>query len=124
MNSKPVYTVIGTPFSALTRTITLGLRHKGLEYTQIQAIPHSRIAFSAHPFGYLPTLIIHGKQGEEEDIKLSECQAIARYIDRMAPEPSLHLRPGKGFPLEEKMWELVSFAASFGQRLPFASKMA
>jgi glutathione S-transferase len=48
------------------------------------------------------------------DIRLCESQAIVRYIDRVAPEPSLHLRPGKGVALEEKMWEFVSLVASFG----------
>ena len=122
MNNQPAYTVIGSTLSTFTRTITLGLRHKGLEYTHILEPPHSRITFSTHPFGYIPALVIH-TQNEDEDIKLCESQAIARYIDRAAPEPSLNLEPGKGVALEEKMWEFVSLVAAFGKPLCSSPKV-
>jgi len=116
-SSNPPYTVIGTPFSTFTRTITLGLQYKELKYKQIAALPHSEIAVDSHPFGYVPTLIIHKVDGSGRplDIKLSESQAIVRYIDRIAPEPTLQLVDSSGQLLAEKMWEFVSFAASYGK---------
>ena len=114
-SSNPRYTIIGTPFSTFTRTITLGLQYKGLQYNQIATVPHSQVASDSHPFGYLPTLIIHDVDGSDRPIKLSESQAIVRYLDRIAPEPTLQLVEGSGHLLPEKMWEFVSFAASYGK---------
>jgi len=111
--NQPPYTVIGTPFSTFTRTITLGLQYKGLRYTQLATTPQSQLALENHPFAYLPTLIIHEIDGKKVDVKLRESQAIVRYIDRTVPEPSLHLQPGDAI-IEEKMWEFVSFTAGFG----------
>ncbi|TFK42777.1 hypothetical protein BDQ12DRAFT_719620 [Crucibulum laeve] len=114
MSSAP-YTVVGTPFSTFTRTITMGLQHKGLKYEQIATTPHSEIAQQYHPLGFLPTLVIHEVDGKPVDLKLFESQAIVRFIDRIAPEPSLHATSGvDGIPLEEKMWEFVSLTAFFG----------
>ncbi|KAF8801251.1 hypothetical protein BYT27DRAFT_7198631 [Phlegmacium glaucopus] len=112
--SNPPYTVIGTPYSTFTRTIALGLQYKGLKYNHISTLPHSAVAVNSHPFGYIPTLIIHEVDGSGRpmDIKLSESQVIARYIDRIAPEPTL--LEGSGQLLPERMWEFVSFAASYG----------
>lgn len=112
-SSNPSYTIIGTPFSTFTRTITLGLQYKGLKYNQIATVPHSRVALDSHPFGYLPTLII--KVDGNIDLKLSESQAIVRYLDRIAPEPTLQLVDGSSQLLPEKMWEFVSFTASYGE---------
>ncbi|KAF8961436.1 hypothetical protein BDZ97DRAFT_1829294 [Flammula alnicola] len=114
MASKPLYTIIGTPFSSFTRTIALGLQYKGLEYNQISTRAQSQIAQESHPFAYLPTLIIHEIDSKQVDVKLRESQAIVRFIDRVAPEPSLHIQPGTDVEIEEKMWEFVSLAASFG----------
>ncbi|EDR04201.1 uncharacterized protein LACBIDRAFT_330814 [Laccaria bicolor S238N-H82] len=114
MESTP-YTLIGTPFSTFTRTVAMGLRYKGLKYNQVSTPPSSPVAFEHHPFGFLPTLIIHEDQGKRVDVKLRESQAIVRFIDRIAPSPSLHIAPGEGGAvIEEKMWELVSLAACFG----------
>ncbi|CAA7263303.1 unnamed protein product [Cyclocybe aegerita] len=108
------HTVIGTPFSTFTRTITLGLEYKGISYVQKAAIPQSALAVENHPLGYLPTLVIHGANNNQGDMKLRESQAIARYIDRISPVPSLQLQSGVDLPVEEKVWELVSIVASFG----------
>ena len=112
-SSNPSYTIIGTPFSTFTRTITLGLQYKGLKYNQIATVPHSQLASDSHPFGYLPTLIINKVDGS--NIKLSESQAIVRYLDRIAPEPTLQLVDGSSQLLPEKMWEFVSLTASYGK---------
>jgi glutathione S-transferase len=116
-SENPPYTIIGTPFSTFTRTITLGLQYKGLRYNQIATVPHSEVASDYHPFGYLPTLIINkGDDGDRSiHTKLSESQAIVRYLDRIAPEPTLQLGEGSSQVLPEKMWEFVSFAASYGK---------
>lgn len=115
MPNQAAYTLIGTPFSTFTRTIALGLQYKKLKYTQIATKPQTRVAQEAHPFAYLPTLIIHELDGKplDTDIKLRESQAIVRFIDRVAPEPSLNLQDGASL-LPEKMWEFVSLTASFG----------
>ncbi|KZP20902.1 hypothetical protein FIBSPDRAFT_1044484 [Athelia psychrophila] len=103
------HTLVGTPFSTFTRTISLGLHRKDIPFHQVHTAPHSAIADAHHPFGFLPTLIIPG----DGKIKLRETQAIVRYIDRVVPEPSLHLPEGDShFP--EQMWEVVSFIAAFG----------
>ncbi|PPQ99393.1 hypothetical protein CVT24_005376 [Panaeolus cyanescens] len=114
------YTLIGTPFSTFTRTISLGLHYKAIPFIQEATLPHSDLAKINHPFGFIPTLII--KTGADNDlgdeIKLRESQAIARYLDRIKPEPSLQLNEqeveGGGLAVPEKMWEFVSFVASFG----------
>jgi len=59
------YTLIGTLYSTFTRTIALGLEHKGLKYNQTSTTPHSEIAKSHHPFGFLPTLVIHEIDGNK-----------------------------------------------------------
>ncbi|KZP22354.1 hypothetical protein FIBSPDRAFT_859667 [Athelia psychrophila] len=109
MSSLGQHTLIGTPFSTFTRTIALGLIHKGIPFYQVNTAPHSATADAHHPFGYLPTLVVPAKGG----LKLRETQAIVRYIDRVAPEPSLQL-PGDDDVLPEKMWEVVSFIAGYG----------
>ncbi|KAF7970057.1 hypothetical protein HWV62_25300 [Athelia sp. TMB] len=95
------HTIVGTPFSTFTRTITLGLHRKGIPFQQVHTAPHSATADAHHPFGFLPTLIIPG----DAKIKLRESQAIVRYVDRVAPEPSLHLPEGDSH-LPEQMWEV------------------
>ncbi|KAF9458983.1 hypothetical protein BDZ94DRAFT_1066207 [Collybia nuda] len=109
------YTIVGTPFSTFTRAISLGMKHKGLPYNQISTPPLTSIAFDYHPFGFLPTLVIHEIDGKRVDLKLRESHAILRYIDRVAPEPKLEIKSGEGGALvEEKMWEFVSLVAFFG----------
>ncbi|KAI6157190.1 hypothetical protein BKA82DRAFT_994399 [Pisolithus tinctorius] len=110
------FTVIGTPFSTFTRTITLGLHYKGLPFNQISVLPHSETADEYHPFGYLPTLAIETETGGKEGtLKLRESLAIVRYFDRVAPQPTLCISAGDGRALiEEQMWEFVSMVASYG----------
>lgn len=112
----PQFTVIGTPFSTFTRSITLALTYKGIAFEQDPVVPHSDTAYENHPFGFLPTLVIHEINGKKVDLKLRESQAIARYIDRIAPEPSLNIDDGDGHALiAEQMWEFVSFAGAYGE---------
>ena len=112
------YPVIGTPFSTFTRTITLGLHYKGLEFIQKPTLPQSELALEGHPFGYLPTLLIHELNGRDVNIKLRESQAIAQFVERVAPEPALVLPlVADGPTLQEKVWEFISITASFGMFL-------
>ncbi|KAG2006937.1 glutathione S-transferase [Coprinopsis cinerea AmutBmut pab1-1] len=109
--------LIGTPFSTFTRTIALGLHYKGIPFEQLRTPPQSDLAFQHHPFGYLPSLVIESKSKDGKWFTLSESQAIARYIERVAPEPPLELsdaEAGELGVLEEKVFEMVSLIASFG----------
>jgi len=115
MSSIP-YTIIGTPFSTFTRSITLALTYKGLPFNQVKCTPHSDTAYDNHPFGFIPTLVIHEIDGKLVDVKLRESMAIARFIDRVAPEPSLLISAGDGKALvEEHMWEFVSLVGAQGK---------
>jgi len=108
------FTLVGTPYSTFTRTIALGLQHKGLKFNQVPTTPHADLAKKHHPFGFLPTLVIHEIDGKKvDDILLRESHAIVRFIDRIAPEPSLHFA-GEGAVIEEKMWEMASLIAFLG----------
>lgn len=93
----------------------------GIPYNQVRVTPHSEVAQQYHTFGFLPTLVIHEIDGKRVDLRLRESSAVVRYIDRVKPEPSLHLRAtdvdASGNPiLEEKMWEFVSLAGPHGTR--------
>jgi glutathione S-transferase len=51
---------------------------------------------------------------DDQSWNLCESQAIARYLDRVAPSPSLVQADLK---VPEKLWELVSIIASIGNKL-------
>lgn len=105
---SPSYTVIGTPFSTFTRTITSALSFKGIYFEQKATTPHTELARKHHPFGFLPVLVV---TESSRSLNLCESQAIARYIDRIMPSPSL---TDADLELPEKLWELVSIIAAFG----------
>jgi glutathione S-transferase len=100
------HTLVGTPFSTFTRTTALALNHKSISFTQLETKPHEPLAKEHHPFGFLPTLVL------PDGTRLRESQAIARYIDRIAPEPSLQ---ATSLDVPEKVFEFVSLCASFGR---------
>jgi len=116
VNSNTTYTLVGTPYSTFTRTIALGLTHKGLTFTQISTLPKTPVAFQYHPFGFLPTLVIHtvSDAGETVDINLTESQAIARYIEQVAPTPSLASQSTNPIT-SAQLWEFASLAANSGE---------
>ncbi|KAG9127857.1 hypothetical protein FRC07_008303 [Ceratobasidium sp. 392] len=109
--SLPEYTLIGTPFSTFTRTIAIALIEKGIPFKQIRTVPHSELAEQHHPYGYLPILVIPLPNGT--DVHLRESQAIAVYLDRVAPNPTLDLDETETC-VPEKMWEFVSLVVSYG----------
>jgi len=109
--SLPEYTLIGTPFSTFTRTIAIALIEKGIPFKQVRAAAHSDLADEFHPYGYLPILVI--PRPNRTDVHLRESQAIAAYLDRVAPSPTMTLDETEAC-VPEKMWEFVSFVVSFG----------
>jgi glutathione S-transferase len=114
--TPPPYTIIGTPFSTFTRSITLALTYKGLPFNQVRCVPHSDTAYDNHLFGFLPTLVIHEIDGKQVDLKLRESMAIAHFIDRVTPEPSLLISSGQGKAvIEEQMWEFASLVGAHGR---------
>lgn len=110
--SLPEYTLIGTPFSTFTRTIAIALIEKGIPFKQVRATAHSDLADEFHPYGYLPILVI--PRPNRTDVHLRESQAIATYLDRVAPSPTMTLDETEAC-VPEKMWEFVSFVVSFGE---------
>ncbi|CAE6470753.1 unnamed protein product [Rhizoctonia solani] len=110
-SSLPEYTLIGTPFSTCTRTIAVALIEKGVPFKQVKAPPRSDVAGEFHPFGQLPVLVIPRPNGQ--DVYLRENQAIAQYLDRMAPTPTLDLEETDAC-VPEKMWEFVTLIVRFG----------
>ncbi|KAG8729643.1 hypothetical protein FRC12_020836 [Ceratobasidium sp. 428] len=109
--SLPEFTLIGTPFSTFTRTIAIALIEKGIPYKQVRTVPHSEVAEEFHPYGYVPILVIPLPNGK--DVHLRESQAIAMYLDRVAPNPTLDLDETDTC-VPEKMWEFVSLVVCFG----------
>ena len=79
------FIVHGIPGSPYVRSALLALEEKGLPYT-IAAMPfggHKTPEYRAiNPFARIPTMD-HG------DFRLYETQAILRYLDRIAPNPSM-----------------------------------
>lgn len=92
----------------------MGLHFKNIPFDQHPTAPHSAKASENHPFGYIPILILREINGNKVDLKLRESQAIVRYIDRLVPEPSLHLQEDDAI-LPELLWEFVSLVAAYGQ---------
>lgn len=113
LSSSPLeYTLIGTPFSTFTRTIAIALVEKDIPFKQIKAPARSDVADEFHPFGYLPILVIPRPNGQ--DVHLREGPAIAQYLDRVVPNPSLDLDETDAC-VPEKMWEFVSLVVRFGR---------
>lgn len=93
----------------------MALHYKGIPFNQVRTVPHSDIADEHHPFGFLPTLVIHDINGKVVDVKLRESIAIALYIDRVAPKPCLSITDGDGPAIiAEQMWEFVNFVCAYG----------
>ena len=82
MSELIVHSIPGSPFG---RAVVATLEEKGAPY-RFAAVPpgslKSEVHRSRHPFGRVPVLQ-HGS------LMLYETQAILRYLDRIAPSPSL-----------------------------------
>jgi glutathione S-transferase len=74
--------VIGGARSTYTRVVRMACEEKGIDYTLTEALLGAREIFAIHPFGKMPVMR-HG------DVELFESKAIATYLDRRFPGPSL-----------------------------------
>jgi glutathione S-transferase len=85
------FTIYGVPGSPYVRAALLGLEEKGCAW-HLHAMPFGGFKSPEHltrnPFGRIPVMD-HG------DFRLYEVQAILRYLDRIAPEPSLTPRDAR-----------------------------
>lgn len=82
MSELIVHSIPGSPFG---RAVVATLEEKGAPYRFVAVPPgslKSEVHRSRHPFGRVPVLQ-HGS------LMLYETQAILRYLDRIAPSPSL-----------------------------------
>jgi glutathione S-transferase len=79
--------IYGPSFSTYTRTVRLVLEEKGVDY-ELKPVnimtgeAHAASHISRHPFAKVPSF-------EHDGFSLYESTAIARYIDRVFPGPSL-----------------------------------
>ncbi len=75
----------GVPLSPFARKALLALEYKGLEYENVPTFPgDSSPEFRAiSPLGKIPVL-------DDDGFTIPDTSVICRYLDRVAPEPSLY----------------------------------
>jgi len=74
--------IIGSTRSSYTRVVRMACEEKAIDYSLTETELGAPEVFAIHPFGKMPVLR-HG------DVELFESKAIATYIDRRFPGPSL-----------------------------------
>ena len=74
--------IIGSSRSTYTRVVRMVCEEKGIEYVLKEAELGAPEIFAIHPFGKMPVMR-HG------DIELFESKAIAAYLDRRFPGPTV-----------------------------------
>jgi glutathione S-transferase len=74
--------IIGSTRSSYTRVVRMVCQEKGIDYALTEAELGAPEIFAIHPFGKMPVLR-HG------DVELFESKAIATYLDRRFPGPTL-----------------------------------
>lgn len=74
--------VIGSTRSSYTRVVRMTCEEKGIDYVLTEVKLGAPEIFAIHPFGKMPVMR-HG------DVELFESKAIATYLDRCFPGPSL-----------------------------------
>src|SRR5271170_7785439 len=74
--------VIGSTRSTYTRAVRMACEEKGIDYVLTEAELGAPEIFAIHPFGKMPVMR-HG------DVELFESKAIADYLDRCFPGPSV-----------------------------------
>jgi glutathione S-transferase len=74
--------VIGSTRSSYTRVVRMACEEKGIDYVLTEVKLGAPEIFAIHPFGKMPVMR-HG------DVELFESKAIATYLDRCFPGPSL-----------------------------------
>ena len=85
--------IIGSSRSTYTRVVCMVCEEKGIEYELSEAMLGAPEIRAIHPFGKMPVLR-HG------DVELFESKAIATYLDRNFPGPSV-------FPSEPRLAALT-----------------
>ncbi len=74
--------IIGSSRSTYTRVVRMVCEEKGIEYVLKEAELGAPEIFAIHPFGKMPVMR-HG------DVELFESKAIAAYLDRRFPGPTV-----------------------------------
>src|ERR1700739_4511510 len=85
--------IIGSTRSTYTRVVRMVWQEKGIDYTMTDVLLGAPELSAIHPFGKMPVLR-HG------DVELFESKAIATYLDRNFPGPSV-------FPSEPRLAALT-----------------
>jgi glutathione S-transferase len=93
--------IIGGARSTYTRVVRMVCEEKGIDYLLTEALLGAPEIFAIHPFGKMPVLR-HG------DIELFESKAIATYLDRSFPGPSLFPSDPLAGALTEQWVSLVN----------------
>ena len=95
--------ILGFPQSTYTRVARMVCEEKAIPYDLKAAPPHSADVTAIHPFGKIPVMR-HG------DFELCESKAIATYLDRTFPGPSLMPADSRLAALAEQWISLVNTA--------------
>src|SRR3984893_12613126 len=74
--------IVGFAPSTYVRVVRMVCEEKGIDYELRPLPPHSPDVVAVHPFGKIPVMR-HG------DFSLCESKAIATYLDRVFPGPTL-----------------------------------
>jgi glutathione S-transferase len=93
--------IIGSTRSSYTRVVRMACEEKGIDYSLTEAELGAPEVFAIHPFGKMPVLR-HG------DVQLFESKAIATYLDRRFPGPSLFPSEPLAAALVEQWVSLVN----------------
>jgi glutathione S-transferase len=93
--------IIGASRSTYTWAIRMVCEEKGIEYVLKETPLRSAELFAVHPFGKMPVLR-HG------DVEIFESKAIATYLDRSFPGPSLFPADARQAALTEQWVSLVN----------------
>ena len=93
--------ILGFPQSTYTRVARMACEEKAIPYDLKPSPPHSADVTAIHPFGKMPVLR-HG------DVEIFESKAIATYLDRSFPGPSLFPADARQAALTEQWVSLVN----------------
>ncbi|WP_417728684.1 glutathione S-transferase family protein [Roseovarius sp.] len=107
MAQKPI--LYGFDGSTYVRTVRMVLADKGIDYDQVPVNvlagePRQPEHLARHPFGKVPVMDIDG-------LRIRETDAICRYLEDIAPEPSLIPSDAKA---RARMNEAIGLIDSYG----------
>jgi glutathione S-transferase len=93
--------IIGSTRSTYTRVVRMVCEEKGIDYTLTEVLLGAPELSIIHPFGKMPVL-------RHDDVELFESKAIATYLDRTFPAPSLFPDTPRLAALTEQWVSLVN----------------